>query len=137
MLNKFFKHEFNVKIFVVVVFTGMSIKRNTWVSIKKKLFQILVQRLKLVDRFTYFGSNISSTETDVNTPFVKVWNAIDELSIIRKSYKKRILSTCSCVHNTIWMHHMDTSKTYWENAKWELYKNVMHCLEQILEAVHH
>ena len=41
--------------------------------------------LKVVDQFTYLGSNISSIESDVNIRFVKVRNAIDRLSIIWKS----------------------------------------------------
>ena len=38
--------------------------------------------LKLVDRFSYQGSSVSSTETDINTRLTKVWTAIDSLSVI-------------------------------------------------------
>ena len=41
--------------------------------------------LELVDRFTYIGSNISSTENDVNIQLAKAWAAIDRLSIMWKS----------------------------------------------------
>ena len=41
--------------------------------------------LKLVDKFLYFGSSISSTEKDINTPLGKAWTAIDRLSVIWKS----------------------------------------------------
>ena len=41
--------------------------------------------LKLVDKFTYLGSNISSTEKDIDTQLTKAWTAIDRLSIIGKS----------------------------------------------------
>ena len=41
--------------------------------------------LKLVDKFTYLGSSVSSTEKDINTRLTKEWTAIDRLSIIRKS----------------------------------------------------
>ena len=41
--------------------------------------------LKLVDKFTYLGSNVSSTETDINTWLAKVWTTIDRLSVIWKS----------------------------------------------------
>ena len=41
--------------------------------------------LKLVDKFTCFGSSVSSTESDVNIHLVKMWTAIDRLSIIWKS----------------------------------------------------
>ena len=41
--------------------------------------------LKLVDKFTYLGSSVSSTEKDTDTPLTKAWTAIDKLSIIWKS----------------------------------------------------
>ena len=41
--------------------------------------------LKLVDKFTYLGSSISSTEKDIETRLMKAWTAIDRLSIIWKS----------------------------------------------------
>ena len=41
--------------------------------------------LKLVDKFTYLGSSVSSTETDIDTQLAKTWIAIDRLSVIWKS----------------------------------------------------
>ena len=41
--------------------------------------------LKLVDKFTYLGSTVSSTEKDIDTRLTKVWTAIDRLSVIWKS----------------------------------------------------
>ena len=41
--------------------------------------------LKLVDKFTYLGSSLSSTEKDINTRLTKAWTAIDRLLIIWKS----------------------------------------------------
>ena len=41
--------------------------------------------LKLVDKFTYLGSSVSSTEKDIDTRLMKAWTAIDRLSIIWKS----------------------------------------------------
>ena len=41
--------------------------------------------LKLVDKFTYLGSSVSSTENDIDTRLTKAWSAIDRQSIIRKS----------------------------------------------------
>ena len=40
---------------------------------------------KLVDKFTYLGSSVSSTEKDIDTQLTKTWTAIDKLSIIWKS----------------------------------------------------
>ena len=41
--------------------------------------------LKLVDKFTYLGSSVSSTEKDIDTRLTKAWTAIGRLSIIWKS----------------------------------------------------
>ena len=41
--------------------------------------------LKLVDKFTYLGTSVSSTEKDIDTRLTKAWTAIDRLSIIWKS----------------------------------------------------
>ena len=41
--------------------------------------------LKLVDKFTYLGSSVSSTEKDIDTRLTKAWTAIDKLSVILKS----------------------------------------------------
>ena len=41
--------------------------------------------LKLVDKSTYLGSSVSSTEKDINTQLTKAWTAFDRLSIIWKS----------------------------------------------------
>ena len=41
--------------------------------------------LKLVDKFSYLGSSVSSTEKDIDTRLTKAWTAIDRLSIIWKS----------------------------------------------------
>ena len=41
--------------------------------------------LKLVDKFTYLGSSVSSTEKDIDTRLTKAWTAINSLSILWKS----------------------------------------------------
>ena len=41
--------------------------------------------LKLVDKFTYLGSSVLSTKTDINTWLAKAWTAIDRLSVVWKS----------------------------------------------------
>ena len=41
--------------------------------------------LKLVDKLTFLGSSVSSTEKDIDTRLTKAWTAIDKLSIIWKS----------------------------------------------------
>ena len=41
--------------------------------------------LKLIDKFTYLGSSVSSTENDINMQLAKAKIAIDRISVIRKS----------------------------------------------------
>ena len=41
--------------------------------------------LKLVDKFTYLRSSVSSTETDINTRLANVWAANDRILVIWKS----------------------------------------------------
>ena len=41
--------------------------------------------LKLVDRFTYLGSSMSSNKTDIDTQLTKIWRVINRLSVIWKS----------------------------------------------------
>ena len=41
--------------------------------------------LKLVDKFTYQGSSVSSTKTDIDTRLTKAWTANDRLLVIWKS----------------------------------------------------
>ena len=40
--------------------------------------------LNLVDKFTYLGSSVSSTEKHIDTRLTKAWTAIDRLLIIWK-----------------------------------------------------
>ena len=41
--------------------------------------------LKLVDKFTYLGSSVASTEKDIDTRLMKAWTATNRLLIIWKS----------------------------------------------------
>ena len=61
--------------------------------------------LRLVDKFTYLGSSVSSTKNDIDTRLTKAWTAIDRLSIIWKSD----LPGSGCIDTAIWMHYMDAN----------------------------
>ena len=41
--------------------------------------------LKLVDKFTYLGSSVSSAEKNIDTRLTKAWTAINRLAMIWKS----------------------------------------------------
>ena len=49
------------------------------------IFTLNGRSQKLVDKFTYLGSNVFSTEDDINTLLAKAGTDIDRLSVIRKS----------------------------------------------------
>ena len=46
------------------------------------IFTLNSSSLKLVDKFTYLGSSVSSTEADIDTRLVKAWEALARLSVI-------------------------------------------------------
>ena len=93
--------------------------------------------LKLMDKFTYLGSRVSSTENDINTRSAMTWTAIDRSSVILNSELsnkiKSIFATNGWVTTTIWMHYMDADKVYAEKSWRQLQKNARSCTEQILE----
>ena len=69
--------------------------------------------LKLVDKFTYLGSSVSSIETDIDTRIAKAWTAIDRLLVVWKSDLTDKMKR-SFFQAAIWMHHVDANKTYGE-----------------------
>ena len=98
--------------------------------------------LKLVDKFTYLGSSVESTEKDIETRLTKAWTAINRLSIIWKSdltdkMKRRLLPGSGHIDTAIWMHYMDANKTAGEETGWQLHKNAACNSEQVLAATPH
>ena len=98
--------------------------------------------LKLVDKFTYLGSSVTSTEKDIETRLTKAWTAINRLSTIWKSdltYKNetQFLPGSGCIDTAIWMHYMHSNKTAGEEARRQLHKNAVSNLEQVLAAIPH
>ena len=82
----FFSHHQNRRI-------DIKLKRNICTSNRRNIYIYLTGNistldgtsLKLVDKFTYLGSSVSSTEKDIDTWLTKAWTAIDRLSIIWRS----------------------------------------------------
>ena len=54
-------------------------------SLSLSIYIYIYIYLKLVDKFTYLGSSVSSTEKGIDTRLTKAWTAIDKLSVIWKS----------------------------------------------------
>ena len=95
--------------------------------------------IKLVDQFTYLGSDISSTESDISSIESDVKGAecyekiIDHMQVWSiRSIKTKFLPRCSCVHTIIWMHLMDANKAQSKKTSWKIHKNTVYFLEQIL-----
>ena len=90
--------------------------------------------LKLVDKFTYLGSSVSSAEKDIDTGLTKAWTAIERLSIIWKSNltdkMKRSFFQAAVVSILLY------GCTTWTLTK-RLEKNVASNIEQVLEATPH
>ena len=42
--------------------------------------------LNLVDKFSYFGSSVSSTENDISTRLAKAWTILERLSYGSQTY---------------------------------------------------
>ena len=64
----------------------MQTKRNICAIIKRGNISTLDGTpLKVVDKFTYLGSSVPSTEQDIDKRLTKAWTAINRLSIIWKS----------------------------------------------------
>ena len=93
--------------------------------------------LKLVDKFTYLGSSVSSTEKDIDTRLTKAWTAIDKLSVIWKSNLTDKMKRSGRVDTAVWMHHLDANKTAREEARRQLHKNIASNIEQVLAATPH
>ena len=66
--------------------------------------------LKLGDKFTYLGSNVSSTEHDINTRLANTWTAIERISVIWKSdlsdkIKRNFFTKSDRINTAILMYH--------------------------------
>ena len=98
--------------------------------------------LKLVDKFTYLGSSVESTEKDIETRLTKAWTAINRLSTIWKSdlTDKMKRSFFQAAVTSILLYGCTTwtlTKTAGEETRWQLHKNAACNPEQVLAATPH
>ena len=94
--------------------------------------------LKLVDKFTYLGNDISSTDNDINMRLAKAWTAIESLSVIWKSDLtdkiKRSIIQAAVVSILLY------GRTTWTDGDktWrQLHKNAASRIVQVFEATPH
>ena len=89
-----------------------------------------------MDHFTYFTSNISSTESKVNKYIDKTWTTSNSLATTwnpSNKLKWDFFPNFNRV-NTVWLSNLNFSETYGEKTSWKLQKDAVCCFEQILEA---
>ena len=86
--------------------------------------------LKLVDKFTYLGSSVTSTEKDIDTRLSKAWTAINRLSIIWKLDLTDKME-CSFFQASILLYGC-TTWTLTKRLKKKLYGNYTRMLRAIL-----
>ena len=85
LINKYaLNNSFNKKFFFSI-YQDFIISGETEYNQNKYHLVSFILILKLGDELSYVGSNISSTESDVNIGLTKVWTAIGKLSIMWKS----------------------------------------------------
>ena len=68
--------------------------------------------LKLVDKFTYIGNSVSSTENNINTRLAKARTAIGRLSVVWESnlsdkIKRSFFPSSGRINTTVWILYMD------------------------------
>ena len=94
--------------------------------------------LKLVDKFTYLGSSVSSTETDIDTRLMKAWTAINKLSVIWKSDLTDKMK--HCFFQTAVVSILLYGCTTWTLTKWlekrQLHKNAASNFEALRATSH-
>ena len=126
---------FNVVAGVLQALASMSMhtKLKTCALIKQATLD--GSSLKLVDKFTYLGRSVSSTEKDIDRRLTKAWIAIDKISIIwRSDLTDKMKRSFFQAAVAIWMHNLDANKTAGEKAWRQLHKNAASNIEQVLEA---
>ena len=62
--------------------------------------------LKLVEKFTYVGSSVSSTQKDIDARLTNAWTAIDKLSII---WKSELTDKLNAVSILLYGHYLDAN----------------------------
>ena len=96
------------------------------------------QPLKSVKTFTYLGSNIESTEKDVNIRLGKAWSALDRLNVIWKSslpekmkreFFRVIVESVLVYGSSSWTLTIALQK----KTGWQLHQNASSNIEYLLE----
>ena len=85
---------------------------------KGDIFTLNGGSLKLIDKVTYFGSSISSTENDINMRQVKAWTVIDkEINLIEVKFIWKKIAIFS-PQRSCQFYNMDAPHEH-KLSKWE------------------
>ena len=93
--------------------------------------------LKLVDKFNYLKSSISSMKNGMSMQLVKAWTAIGYIKVrpIQKKKKRNFFQEAALI--TLWMYHLDADKASREKAWQQLHKGATSYIKKILEVISH
>ena len=89
--------------------------------------------LKLVDKFTYLGSSVSSTEKDIDTRLTKAWTAIDKLSYGNQTWPIKSNAVSSKQRSSRYCLHGCSTWTLTKRQKKKLDGNYTRMLWAILK----
>ena len=115
---------------------------NTRTYMHAQKIRVYIFSLTWLNKFTYVGSCVSSTENDINMRQAKACTAIDRLSIIWKSdlsdkmkhnFFQVVVVSLLLYGCTPWT----LTKRIEKKARWELLKKTKNYIEQIFEVTSH
>ena len=113
-------------------------RRNICFNLTGDISTLKGSSLKLVDKFTYRGSSVSSTETDIDTWLAKAWTAYNSLSVIwtldlidkvKRSFFQAAVMLILLYERPTW--------TLTKRLEKKLHKNAASNIEQLLETASH
>ena len=80
---------------------------------KGDIYTLYGGSLKLVDKLTFLGNNVSSTENDINMQLGKAWTAIDRLSVKWKLSLSDKIDVVFSMQRSCQYYYMDTPHGRW------------------------
>ena len=99
------------------------------------LLYIYIYIYKLVDKFTYLGSSISSSKTDINTRLAKAETAFDRVLVIWKSDLTDKIKRTFFQAAVVWiLLYVDTTWTLTKRMDKKLDGNCKRMLQAILKS---
>ena len=82
---------------------------HIWFNQIRDISSLNASSLKL-DKFTYLGSSVLSTKTDINSRLIKAWTAIGHMEVRPdRENEVQFLPSNGRIDTAVWMHYMDAN----------------------------